>query len=70
MEIEFEKKKNTQIYWDDIVMFCYPQEYQLGIRQMQEGDLIEIDELKELAALDAAYSDYVGKGNTDRDGRQ
>ncbi len=70
LEIEFEKKKNTQIYWDDIVMFCYPQEYQLGIRQMQEGDLIEIDELKELAALDVSYSDYVGKGNTDRNGRQ
>ena len=26
LEVEFEEKKNTQIYWDDVAMFCYPQE--------------------------------------------
>lgn len=34
LEIEFEQKHNRQIYWDDVVMFCYPDEYQLGIRPM------------------------------------
>lgn len=29
LEIEFEYKKNWQIYWDDVVMFCYPTEYQV-----------------------------------------
>ena len=59
LEIEFDQKKNRQIYWDDIAMFCYPQDYKLGIKQMQAGDVIEIDGLKELAALDAAYSIYI-----------
>ena len=59
LEIEFEEKKNHQIYWDDVPMFCYPEEYQLGIRQMQVGDVIEIDGLEELASIDASYRKYV-----------
>lgn len=64
LEIEFEKKKNRQIYWDDVAMFCYPSEYRLGVREMKETDVREIDDLKELAAVDASYLKYVnGKGN-------
>ena len=33
-------------------MFCYPDEYELGIRPMDKQDVIEIDSLKELATLD------------------
>ena len=55
LEFEFEEKQNRQIYWDDLVMFCYPEEYQLGIWEMQPGDLIEVDDLQELAALDPSY---------------
>lgn len=55
LEFEFEKNNNRQIYWDDLVMFCYPREYQLGFREMQPGDLIEVDDLAELAALDPSY---------------
>ncbi len=55
LEMEFEEKQNRQIYWDDVAMFCYPQEYQLGIFPMDEGDLVEIDGLAELAALDESY---------------
>ena len=39
LEIEFEQKHNRQIYWDDVVMFCYPDEYQLGIRPMDKDDI-------------------------------
>ena len=53
--VEFEEKMNRQIYWDDVAMFCYPQEYELGIRPMQPGDVLEIDNLEELAALDKTY---------------
>lgn len=55
LEFEFEEKQNRQIYWDDLVMFCYRSEYQLGIWEMQSGDLIEVDDLQELAALDPSY---------------
>lgn len=60
LEIEFVEKKNHQIYWDDVAMFCYPQEYQLGVRQMHYGDIIEIDTLSELAQIDSEYSCYLG----------
>ena len=59
LEIEFEQKKNRQIYWDDVAMFCYPKEYQLGIRPMNRDDIIEVDNLSELIALDASYKKYV-----------
>lgn len=60
LEIEFEKNKNTQIYWDDIAMFCYPEEYQLGIKEMKAGDIIEIDNLEELIEIDKSYEKYLG----------
>lgn len=55
LEQEFEQKKNRQIYWDDVAMFCYPEAFQLGIRPMQKEDIIEIDNLEELVALDERY---------------
>lgn len=58
LEIEFEEKKNRQIYWDDVAMFCYPQEYKLGICPMKKSDIVEVDNLSELIALDASYKSY------------
>lgn len=55
LEIEFEEKKNRDIYWDDVALFCYPQEYQLGIIEMKQGDIIEVDNYSELVALDSTY---------------
>lgn len=55
LEMEFEQKKNTQIYWDDVALFCYPEEYQLGIRKMNREDIIEIDNLNELMQMDPGY---------------
>ncbi len=51
LELEFEEKNNMQIYWDDIALFCHPEEYRLGIRPMKHGDIIEIDTAKELEEL-------------------
>ena len=59
LEIEFEEKKNRQIYWDDIAMFCYPQEYRLGITPMNQEDIIEVDNLTELIELDESYKKYL-----------
>ena len=55
LEIEFEEKKNHEIYWDDVAMFCYPTEYEMGIYPMQQGDIVEIDSLEELVTMDASY---------------
>lgn len=61
LEIEFEQKQNRQIYWDDVAMFCYPDEYQLGIYPMNKDDIVEVDNLSELIALDASYKKYAGE---------
>lgn len=58
LEIEFEERKNRQIYWDDVVMFCYPEEYKLGIYPISKEDIVEIDNLQELATLDSYYRKY------------
>lgn len=55
LEEEVEEKKNLQIYWDDVAMFCHFEEYDLGIRPMKCGDIIEIDNIDELIALDSSY---------------
>lgn len=59
IEIEFEQNKNRQIYWDDVAMFCYPEEYTLGIKEMQKGDILEIDTIIELSQLDKKYEKYI-----------
>ncbi len=61
LEIEFDERKNRQIYWDDIALFCYPEEYDLGIMPMGAEDVIEIDNLKELAEEDYLYENYAGE---------
>lgn len=55
---EFESG-NTQIYWDDVAMFCHFDDYKLGIREMKQGDILEIDELEELIAIDQIYKDAI-----------
>ena len=59
LELEFESKKNRQIYWDDVALFCHPEDYQLGIMEMNKDDIIEIDDIKELAEIDPTYLSYV-----------
>ena len=54
LEEEFERKRNRQIYWDDVPMFCHFPEYELGIREMAPGDVTEIDSPEDLAAAEAA----------------
>ena len=55
LELEFEEKENRQIYWDDVALFCHPEDYQLGIREMNAGDIVEIDSYEELIAIDPSY---------------
>lgn len=59
LELEFEKNDNRQIYWDDVAMFCHFDEYELGIYPMEKDDIVEIDNLSELAELDKSYQVYI-----------
>ncbi len=55
LELEFEERRNRQIYWDDVAMFCHFDAYRLGIRPMRSSDIIEIDSIEELREADPAY---------------
>ena len=70
LEAEFVEKRNRQIYWDDVPMFCYSKEYELGIFEMNRDDVIEIDSLDELVLMDPSYQIYLPKGKEDKDGNQ
>lgn len=63
LKIQFEQKRNRDLYWDDVALFCYPGEYQLGVFPMAAGDVVEIDSLTELAALDPSYQTYLDGGD-------
>lgn len=60
LEAEFEEKQNRQIYWDDVAIFCYPQEYRLGIMEMRREDIVEIDDISELIQMDSSYAAVLG----------
>lgn len=60
LEYEF-NRGNRQIYWDDVALFCHFKEYRLGIREMQKSDIVEIDGLDELIAIDHSYQRYLQK---------
>lgn len=55
LEEEFDQKQNRQIYWDDVALFCHPEDYTLGIRPMESGSIIEIDSFAELITIDESY---------------
>lgn len=55
LELEFENKQNRGIYWDDVVMLNHFDEYDLTVRPMNYGDVIEIDSLDDLMKLDLSY---------------
>ena len=55
LEEEFDQKQNRQIYWDDVALFCHPEDYTLGIRPMESGSIVEIDSFAELVAIDESY---------------
>lgn len=57
LEIEFEEKKNRQVYWDDIPMFIHHDEYNLGVFPMENSDAVEIDSFNELVMIDSSYKE-------------
>lgn len=59
LEIEFENNNNKQIYWDDVALFCHPNEFNLGIFPMNKNDIVEIDNFSELVAIDSSYKKYM-----------
>ena len=51
----YREEKKTNLYWDDVAMFCYPERFHLGVFPMQKDDVVEIDSLEELCQADPSY---------------
>lgn len=60
----FITQNRTEIYWDDIALNVNPSNYDLGIRQISQGDIVEIDSLDELTAYDSSYLPLKQKKNS------
>lgn len=59
LTIEMEQKQHTQLYWDDVALFQYPQAFKLQVYPMQANDIIEFDSIAELAQVDHSYCKYL-----------
>ena len=56
---EFSENKNTEIYWDDVAIFGYPEKYKLKIKAASADSFFEFDNLSELAAFDVKYQEVL-----------
>ena len=57
LETTFPLRQYKQLFWDDLALFLYPDDFKLGIMPMQKEDVTEVDSLEELVCLDASYKD-------------
>lgn len=55
---QFEEKKDWNIYWDEIALMKNLSQFKIGVREIHENDLAEIDTVRELAELDPSYLAY------------
>ena len=55
---QVEERRDLSVYWDEIPLTGYADQFVLGIREIREADLMEIDTVRELAELDHSYEPY------------
>ncbi|MBR2715603.1 MAG: NTP transferase domain-containing protein [Ruminococcus sp.] len=56
---EYITHKQTDIFWDDVAMFCYPEKYQLKIKPVSNDAIREFDTINELASFDKSYMEVL-----------
>ena len=55
---QFEDIKDLDVYWDELALSRCTTDFDLGIREVKNGDIIEVDTFDELISLDGSYKDY------------
>ena len=55
---QIEDIKDWNVYWDELALFRYKEQFDLGIREIGENDIIEIDTFEELVEMDPGYEKY------------
>lgn len=51
LTVEFEQKHHYDIYWDDVAMFDYHEDFALTVLPIHETDIVEIDSLEQLKTV-------------------
>lgn len=55
---QIEDIKDWNVYWDELALFKYKEQFDLGIREIGEDDIIEIDTFEELVEMDPGYEKF------------
>lgn len=55
---QFEEIKDLDVYWDELALSRCTTDFDLGIREVGAGDIIEVDTFEELVSIDSSYKDY------------
>ena len=55
---QFEDIKDLDVYWDELALSRCTTDFDLCIREVGSGDIIEVDTFDELVSLDGTYIDY------------
>lgn len=58
--LEQDYATHRDLYWDDVALFCHPEDYTLGIRPIHRDSLCEIDSMEELREIDPSYREIGG----------
>ena len=61
LEYEFEEKKNYTLFWDEIPLLLYPEQFQLYVRPTDDKSRVELDSVEEIAVWDPSYGSFVRK---------
>ena len=55
----YDTEKGKQMYWDDVALTVFNENYDLHVRECDFDDIIEIDSIYELANIDPSYNRYI-----------
>ena len=52
----FHSPGGKECFWDDVALTKCPKNYQVSVRPVEEGDIVEIDSYRELCMIDPVYN--------------
>ena len=55
MQTVFQRDEGKQIFWDDVALNWYPDDFNVRVRACTFDDVCEIDTFAELQEIDEAY---------------
>ena len=51
----FEGENGKQIFWDDVAIAHFPDDYDIFVRPCKQEDIVEVDDFEDLQRIDPSY---------------